>query len=87
MEISGPKGGAQRAQDNLDDGLNNNIWKFDSINFSNLELLFSMSELQAVNQQIHDLINDCLSQGLLNDQFVQLMQLQVRGHALNKMVD
>ncbi|KAG7669726.1 hypothetical protein KSW81_007873 [Nannochloris sp. 'desiccata'] len=35
-----------------------------------------MSELQAVNQQIHNLINDCLSQSLLNDQFVQLMQLQ-----------
>ena len=41
-----------------------------------------MSELQVVNQQINDLLNECLSQGLLNDQFVQLMQLQVRGRAL-----
>ena len=36
-----------------------------------------MSELHAVNNQIQDILNECLSQGLLDDQFMQLMQLQV----------
>lgn len=35
-----------------------------------------MSQLQVVNQQIQDLLNDCLNEGLLDDQFMQLMQLQ-----------
>ena len=33
-----------------------------------------MSQLQVVNQQIQDLLNGCLNEGLLDD---QLMQLQV----------
>ena len=37
-----------------------------------------MSQLQEVNRQIEDLLNGCLSKGLLDDQFMQLMQLQVR---------
>ena len=36
-----------------------------------------MSQLQVVNQQIQDLLNGCLNEGLLDDQFMQLMQLQV----------
>ena len=38
-----------------------------------------MSQLQVVNQQIQDLLNGCLNEGILDDQFMQLMQLQVWG--------
>lgn len=36
-----------------------------------------MSQLVAINQQIHDLLTECINEGLLDDQFMQLMQLQV----------
>ena len=36
-----------------------------------------MAQLHAINQSIQDLLNDCLQEGLLDDQFMQLMQLQV----------